>query len=100
MTGTTLPAGEVRVAAGEPRKIDAAIGPEGAFLVGGPETVAAKMLHASETLGRLARISVHTTAAMVPDPMITLSIKLLGGRVAPMRQAETTPQQSRLARSA
>lgn len=39
------------------QQFDAMAGPEGAFLVGSPETVAAKMLQASETLGGISRIT-------------------------------------------
>ncbi|TQN60520.1 LLM class flavin-dependent oxidoreductase [Agrobacterium tumefaciens] len=62
-------------------------GSEGAFLVGSPKTVAAKMLRASEALGGLSRITFQmSTASLEPDAM-KRSIELLGTDVAPIIRA-------------
>ncbi len=77
------------------QQFEAAVGPQGAFLVGGPDTVAEKMLRASETLGGLARISVQMTAAMVPHAEMRRSIELLGTKVAPIvREAASAARRS------
>jgi len=65
-------------------QFDAFAGPGGAFLVGGPETVAAKMLEASEIFGGLARISFQMSAASGNRPAMLRSIDLLGSAVAPL----------------
>lgn len=66
------------------RQFEASWGEEGAFLIGSPASVAAKILHASETLGGLARVSVQMTAATVPHAVMARSIELLGTAVAPV----------------
>jgi probable LLM family oxidoreductase len=74
-------------------QFDAFAGPGGAFLVGDPETVAAKMLAASETLGGLARISFQMSAASGNRPAMLRSIELLGSAVAPIvRAAKPEPR--------
>lgn len=62
-------------------------GPEGAFLVGDPTTVASKMLQASETLGGVSRMFQMSTAALDTAAM-KRSIELLGTEVAPAVRAE------------
>ncbi len=69
------------------QQFDPACSAEGAFLVGGPETVAEKMLHASQVLGGLARVHVQMTSAAVPHAAMKRSIELLGGMVAPIVRA-------------
>ena len=59
-------------------------GPEGAFLVASPETVAAKMLRASETLGGVSRITFQMSTASLETAAMKRSIELLGTEVAPM----------------
>jgi probable LLM family oxidoreductase len=68
-------------------QFDAFAGPGGAFLVGAPETVAAKMLAASETFGGLARISFQMSPASGNRPAMLRSIALLGSAVAPIIRA-------------
>lgn len=64
--------------------------PEGAFLIGSPETVAAKMLQASETLGGLSRITFQMSSASLETAAMKRSIELLGTEVAPVvRKAHT-----------
>ncbi len=70
------------------QQFDAACSAEGAFLVGGPETVAEKMVQASQVLGGLARVHVQMTFAAVPHAVMKRSIELLGGTVAPVVRAE------------
>jgi probable LLM family oxidoreductase len=73
------------------QQFDAFAGPGGAFLVGDPETVAAKMLAASETLGGLTRISFQMSAASGNRAAMKRSIELLGTAVAPIVRAATKP---------
>jgi probable LLM family oxidoreductase len=65
-------------------QFDDMAGPEGAFLVGSPETVAAKMLRASETLGGVSRITFQMSTASLETAAMKRSIELLGTEVAPM----------------
>lgn len=62
-------------------------GPGGAFLVGDAETVAAKMLAASETLGGLSRITFQMSSASLDHEAMKTSIELLGTEVAPRVRA-------------
>ncbi|MGR9354878.1 LLM class flavin-dependent oxidoreductase [Rhizobium leguminosarum] len=62
-------------------------GSDGAFLVGDPKTVAAKMLQASETLGGLSRITFQMSTALLETAAMKLSIELLGTQVAPIIRA-------------
>lgn len=64
-------------------QFDDMAGPEGAFLVGSPETVAAKMLRASETLGGVSRITFQMSTASLETAAMKRSIELLGTEVAP-----------------
>ncbi|MEN3150534.1 LLM class flavin-dependent oxidoreductase [Neorhizobium sp. IRAMC:178] len=62
-------------------------GPDGAFLVGDPKTVAAKMLRASETLGGLSRMTFQMSTASLETEAMRRSIELLGTEVAPIIRA-------------
>jgi probable LLM family oxidoreductase len=62
-------------------------GPDGAFLVGAPKTVAAKMLQASETLGGVSRITFQMSTASLETQAMKRSIELLGVEVAPTIRA-------------
>ena len=68
-------------------QFDAMAGPEGAFLVGDPATVAAKMLRASDALGGLARITFQMSTASLDTAAMKRSIALLGTEVAPIVRA-------------
>jgi probable LLM family oxidoreductase len=57
-------------------------GPDGAFLVGDPRTVAAKMLDASDTLGGVSRITFQMSSASLEHGAMKRSIELLGSSVA------------------
>lgn len=69
------------------QQFDAMAGPEGAFLVGDPATVAAKMLNASEVLGGLSRITFQMSTASLDAAAMQQSIELLGLEVAPVVRA-------------
>lgn len=68
-------------------QFDDMAGPEGAFLVGAPATVAAKMLRASEALGGLSRITFQMSTASLETAAMRRSIELLGTEVAPVVRA-------------
>lgn len=72
------------------QQFDAMAGPEGAFLVGDPGTVAAKMLRASETLGGVSRITFQMSTASLKTAAMKRSIELLGTEVAPIIRAART----------
>jgi hypothetical protein len=62
--------------------------PGGAFLIGDPPTVAAKVLAASEDLGGLSRLTFQMSSALLSHEIMEQSIRLLGTGVAPLvRQA-------------
>jgi len=62
-------------------------GPQGAFLIGDPTTVAAKMLQASRVLGGLSRITFQMSTASLETAAMQRSIELLGSEVAPIIRA-------------
>jgi probable LLM family oxidoreductase len=70
-------------------QFDSMADPEGAYLIGDPETVAAKMLLASETLGGVSRITLQMTSASIETAAMKRSIELLGLEVAPIVRAAT-----------
>ena len=59
----------------------------GAFLIGDPATVAAKMRHASEALGGVSRITFQMSTASLDTAAMTRSIEFLGTEVAPIIRA-------------
>ncbi|CDM62533.1 MULTISPECIES: LLM class flavin-dependent oxidoreductase [Rhizobium] len=69
------------------QQFEAMAGPQGAFLVGDPKTVAAKMLQASETLGGVSRITFQMSTASLDTAAMKTSIELLGTEVAPIVRA-------------
>lgn len=62
--------------------------PGGAFLIGDPKTVAAKMLKVSETLDGVSRITFQMSTAAQNTVAMQRSIELLGSEVAPILRAE------------
>ncbi|WP_426131515.1 Atu2307/SP_0267 family LLM class monooxygenase [Pararhizobium sp. PWRC1-1] len=66
------------------QQFDILTGTEGAFLVGSPATVAAKMLRASEVLGGVSRFTFQMSTASVNTSSMKRSIELLGKDVAPI----------------
>jgi len=69
---------------------DALLRPQGALLLGDPETVAQKILAHSEALGGLSRITFQMDVAGLTQPQLLRAIELLGTRVAPMVRQATT----------
>lgn len=69
------------------QQFDALAGPDGAFLIGSPQTVAAKMLRASQALGGLSRITFQMSTASLETSAMQRSIELLGAEVAPIVRA-------------
>jgi probable LLM family oxidoreductase len=75
------------------QQFEAMCGPAGAYLIGDPETVARKMLHASEALGGISRITFQMSSASLEHETMKRSIELLGTEVAPIvRQAAANPR--------
>ncbi len=62
-------------------------GPEGAYLVGSPRSVAEKVVRASEALGGVSRITFQMSTASVEPSAMKRSIEFLGGEVAPSVRA-------------
>jgi probable LLM family oxidoreductase len=65
-------------------QFDAMAGPEGAFLVGSPDTVAAKIRDADDVLGGVSRITFQMSTASLDTAAMRRSIELLGTEVAPI----------------
>jgi probable LLM family oxidoreductase len=59
-------------------------GPQGAFAVGSPATVAAKVLHADRALGGVSRFTFQMSTAALDTEAMRRSIELLGTDVAPL----------------
>ena len=70
---------------------DAARGPDGAMFVGDSDTVAARIVALSETLGGLARVSIQMTNSGTSHETLMYAIELLGTRVAPAVRSATAP---------
>lgn len=62
-------------------------GPKGAYLVGSPQTVAAKLRYLDEALGGLSLVSLVMSGGALPHPRLMRSIELLGTAVKPALQA-------------
>lgn len=60
------------------------IAPDGAFLVGNPEEVAAKIRRHSEALGGISRVTFQMDSALLSHAQLLQAIELLGTRVAPL----------------
>jgi probable LLM family oxidoreductase len=63
---------------------DSQNGPTGAYLVGGPEEIAEKILHHSEALGGISRITFQMDNAGLSHQQLMNAIELLGTKVAPL----------------
>jgi probable LLM family oxidoreductase len=63
---------------------DSQNGPTGAYLVGGPEEIAEKILHHSEALGGISRITFQMDNAGLSHAQLLNAIELLGTKVAPL----------------
>ncbi len=66
------------------RQFDDMAGPAGAFLIGEPKTVAAKMLQANADLGGVSRFTFQMSTASGASSAMKQSIELLGTKVAPI----------------
>ncbi len=78
------------------QQFEAMCGPDGAFLIGDPATVAGKMLDASGALGGVGRITFQMSTASLETDAMMRSIDLLGTEVAPIvRTAQSTPMITR-----
>jgi probable LLM family oxidoreductase len=62
---------------------DAQSGPAGAFLIGGPDEVAEKILRHSEALGGISRVTFQMDNAALPQSKLLKSIELIGERIIP-----------------
>ncbi len=69
------------------QQFEAMCGPEGAFLIGDPDTVASKMLDADGALGGVSRITFQMSTASLESAVMKRSIELLGTEVAPIVRA-------------
>jgi probable LLM family oxidoreductase len=65
------------------RQFDATSGPDGAFFMGDPDTVAAKISRVSEQLGGVDRISLQMTNPRLGHTDLLRGIELLGTEVVP-----------------
>jgi probable LLM family oxidoreductase len=63
---------------------DRLLTPEGALLVGSPETVAAKIQQHSEALGGVSRFTFQMDVGSLPHVMLMRSIELIGDKVRPV----------------
>lgn len=70
------------------RHFDALLGPSGALIVGGPETVIEKLKHYDEVLGGIVRLNFQMSVASLPHEKLLSAIRLLGTRVRPAMQAQ------------
>lgn len=68
-------------------QFDAMCSPQGAFLIGDPQTVAAKIRAADEVLGGISRLTFQMSSAMLETAAMQRSIELLGTAVAPTLRA-------------
>jgi alkanesulfonate monooxygenase SsuD/methylene tetrahydromethanopterin reductase-like flavin-dependent oxidoreductase (luciferase family) len=67
------------------------LAPDGAFLIGAPDTVAAKMLRIGADLDGVARLSLQMTNVRLAHDNLLRGIELLGTRVAPAVRAALPP---------
>lgn len=74
-------------------QFDAQCAPEGALIVGDPETVAAKIIAEYQALGGFSRLTILLDNRLLSHRQIMRAIELLGTRVAPAvrRAVETAP---------
>ena len=73
-------------------QFDALRGPTGALVIGGPETVTAKLLRINEDLGGIARFTFQMGVSTMEHSIMRRAIEVLGRDVAPrVRQALGVP---------
>jgi probable LLM family oxidoreductase len=66
------------------QQFEAMCGPDGAFLIGDPDTVAEKIVQTNQTLGGVSRLTFQMSSASQEHEAMKRSIELLGTRVAPL----------------
>jgi alkanesulfonate monooxygenase SsuD/methylene tetrahydromethanopterin reductase-like flavin-dependent oxidoreductase (luciferase family) len=64
-------------------QFDATSGPDGAFFLGDPETVATKLRRVADQLGGVDRVSLQMTNPLLAHADLLRGIELLGTEVAP-----------------
>jgi alkanesulfonate monooxygenase SsuD/methylene tetrahydromethanopterin reductase-like flavin-dependent oxidoreductase (luciferase family) len=69
-------------------QFDATSGPDGAFFMGDPETVASKLRRIAEQLGGVTRVSLQMTNPRLAHEDLLRGIELLGTEVAPRVAAD------------
>ncbi len=69
------------------RQFDATSGPDGAFFMGDPQTVADKLVRVSDQLGGVDRISLQMTNPRLAHHDLLRGIELLGTEVVPLVEA-------------
>ena len=69
---------------------DAMCGPDGAYLIGNPQTVATKILRINDDLGGISRISLQMTNVRLAHENLLRGIEQLGTGVAPIVRNATT----------
>jgi len=65
------------------RDFEAQLGPAGALMIGDPDEVAEKIVHHSDVLGGLSRVTFQMNAASLAHEKLMSSIELIGTKVAP-----------------
>ena len=65
-------------------QFEAQCGPRGAYIIGNPEDVAAKILRHSEALGGITRLTFQMDNAELNNEQLLRSIELIGNRVIPL----------------
>ena len=73
---------------------DAQVGPLGAFLVGSPEEVAAKIKRHSHALGGVSRVNFQMDTANLPHEKLMRAIELIGTQVIPIVKEKTEVNRS------
>ncbi|UBV44201.1 LLM class flavin-dependent oxidoreductase (plasmid) [Deinococcus taeanensis] len=68
-------------------RFDAECGPAGAYLIGGVQDVADKVLHLNAVLGGVDRLTFQMTNVLMPHGRMLRAIDLLGQEVAPLVRA-------------
>ena len=68
-------------------QFNALCGPDGAFLVGSPQTLRDKMIAADKVMGGISQITFQMSTAMLDTAQMQKSITLLGEQVAPKVRA-------------
>lgn len=70
---------------------DAQRGPNGALIIGDPDTVAEKIIQHGEALGGISRLTFQMNVGSLPQAKLLQAIELIGTRVAPMVRKESVP---------